>query len=99
VTNVNRDLIVALALRHSLPAIDAIGNANAGGLVSYSADLEANYHHAAEYVDRILRGQKPSDLPVQQPTKFILAFNLRTARAIGLELPHNLLVIADKVIE
>jgi putative tryptophan/tyrosine transport system substrate-binding protein len=99
VTNVNRDLIVALALRHSLPAIDAIGNANAGGLVSYSADLEDSYHHAADYVDRILRGQKPSDLPVQRPTKFILAFNLRTARAIGLELPHNLLVLADKVIE
>jgi putative ABC transport system substrate-binding protein len=99
VTNVNRDLIVALALRHSLPAIDAIGNANAGGLVSYSADLVDSYHHAAEYVDRILRGQKPSDLPVQQPTKFILAFNLKTARVIGLELPHNLLVRADKVIE
>ena len=99
VTNVNRDLIVALALRHSLPAIDAIGNANAGGLVSYGADIAASYPHAAEYVDRILRGQKPSDLPVQQPTKFILTFNLRTARVIGLELPHNLLVLADKVIE
>jgi putative ABC transport system substrate-binding protein len=99
VTNVNRDLIVALALRHSLPAIDAIGNANVGGLVSYGADIAASYPHAAEYVDRILRGQKPSDLPVQQPTKFILTFNLRTARVIGLELPHNLLVLADKVIE
>ena len=99
VTNVNRDLIVALALRHSLPAIDAIGNANAGGPVSYGADIAASYPHAAEYVDRILRGQKPSDLPVQQPTKFILTFNLRTARVIGLELPHNLLVLADKVIE
>ena len=99
VTNVNRDLIVALALRHSLPAIDAIGNANAGGLVSYGADIPDQYRRAAEYVDRILRGQKPSDLPVQQPTKFILTFNLRTARVIGLELPHNLLVLADKVIE
>jgi putative ABC transport system substrate-binding protein len=99
VTNVNRDLIVALALRHRLPAIDAIGNANTGGLVSYSWDSEDSFHHAAEYVDRILRGQKPSDLPVQQPTKFILAFNLRTARVIGLELPRNLLVLADKVIE
>jgi putative tryptophan/tyrosine transport system substrate-binding protein len=99
VTNVNRDLIVALALRHSLPAIDAIGNANVGGLVSYSADVGYQYHQAAEYVDRILRGQKPSDLPVQQPTKFILAFNLKTARVIGLELPHNLLVLADEVIE
>jgi putative ABC transport system substrate-binding protein len=99
VTNVNRELIVALALRHSLPAIDAIGNANVGGLVSYGADTAASYPQAAEYVDRILRGQKPSDLPVQQPTKFILTFNLRTARVIGLELPHNLLVLADKVIE
>ncbi len=99
VTNVNRDLIVALALRHSLPAIDAIGNANAGGLVSYGADIDYQYLQAAEYVDRILRGQKPSDLPVQQPTKFILTVNLRTARVIGLELPHNLLVLADKVIE
>jgi putative tryptophan/tyrosine transport system substrate-binding protein len=99
VTNVNRDLIVALALRHSLPAIDAIGNANVGGLVSYGADVAYQYHQAAEYVDRILRGQKPSDLPVQQPTKFILAFNLKTAKVIGLELPHDLLVLADKVIE
>jgi putative tryptophan/tyrosine transport system substrate-binding protein len=99
VTNVNRELIVALALRHSLPAIDAIGNANAGGLVSYGADIPDQYRRAAEYVDHTLRGQKPSDLPVQQPTKFILVFNLRTARVIGLELPHNLLVLADKVIE
>ena len=92
VTNVNRDLIVALALRHGLPAIDAIGNANAGGLVSYSADLEDQYQRAAEYVDHILRGQKPSDLPVQQPTKFILVFNLRTARVIGLTVPPSLLL-------
>jgi putative tryptophan/tyrosine transport system substrate-binding protein len=99
VTNVNRDLIVALALRHSLPAIDATRNANIGGLVSYGADVEDQYRRAAEYVDRILRGQKPSDLPVQQPTKFILAINLKTARVIGLEVPHNLLVLADKVIE
>jgi putative tryptophan/tyrosine transport system substrate-binding protein len=99
VTNVNRDLIVALALQHKLPAIDAIGNANAGGLVSYSVDLEDSYHHAAEYVDRILRGQKPSDLPVQQPTKFILAFNLKTAKALGLTVPPTLLATADKVVE
>jgi putative tryptophan/tyrosine transport system substrate-binding protein len=99
VTNVNRDLIVELALRHSLPAIDASGNANIGGLVSYSIDFEDSYRHAAEYVDRILRGGKPSDLPVQQPAKFILAFNLKTARVIGVELPHDLLVLADQVIE
>jgi len=99
VTNVNRNLIVALALRHRLPTIDAIRNANAGGLVSYSFDFEDQYYHGAEYVDRILRGQKPSDLPVQLPTKFKLAFNLRTAKAIGLTIPPSLLARADEVID
>ena len=96
---VNRDLIVALALRHSLPAIYSGGSVKAGELVSYTIDFEDNFRRAAEYVDRILRGEKPSDLPVQQPTKFKLAFNLRTARVIGLEVPHNLLATADEVIE
>jgi putative ABC transport system substrate-binding protein len=99
VTNVNRDLIIALALRHSLPAIDAIGNANAGGLVSYSADLDDSYHHAAEYVDRILRGARPSDLPVQMPTKYIFVVNLKTAKALGLSIPESILFRADEVIE
>ena len=100
VTAVNRDLIVALALRHSLPAIYATsGSVSSGELVSYSVDFEDNFLRTAEYVDRILRGEKPSDLPVQQPTKFKLAFNLRTARVIGLEVPHNLLQRADEVIE
>jgi putative ABC transport system substrate-binding protein len=100
VTAANRDLIVALTLRHSLPAIySTSGSVNAGELVSYSIDFEDNWRRTAEYVDRILRGEKPSDLPVQQPTKFKLAFNLRTARVIGLELPHNLLVLADEVVE
>jgi putative tryptophan/tyrosine transport system substrate-binding protein len=99
VTNVNRDLIVALALRHSLPAIDAIGNADAGGLVSYSADLEDSYHHAAEYVDRILRGARPSDLPIQMPTKYILVVNLKTAKALGLSISESILLRADEVIE
>jgi putative ABC transport system substrate-binding protein len=97
---VNRDLIVALALRHSLPAIySTSGSVNAGELVSYSIDFEDNFHRTAEYVDRILRGEKPSDLPVQQPTKFKLAFNLRTARVIGLDVPPTLLARADEVIE
>ena len=100
VTAVNRDLIVALALRHSLPAIySTSGSVNAGELVSYSIDFEDNFHRTAEYVDRILRGEKPSDLPVQQPTKFKLAFNLRTARVIGLDVPPTLLARADEVIE
>jgi putative ABC transport system substrate-binding protein len=100
VTAVNRDLIVALALRHSLPAIYATsGSVNAGELISYSIDFADSFHRSADYVDRILRGEKPADLPVQQPTKFKLAFNLRTARVIGLEVPHNLLVLADEVIE
>jgi putative ABC transport system substrate-binding protein len=100
VTAVNRDLIVALALRHSLPAIySTSGSVNSGELVSYSIDFEDSFLRTAEYVDRILRGEKPSDLPVQQPTKFRLAFNLRTARVIGLEVPHNLLQRADEVIE
>jgi putative tryptophan/tyrosine transport system substrate-binding protein len=100
VTAVNRDLIVALALRHSLPAIYATsGSVNSGELVSYSIDFEDSFLRTADYVDRILRGEKPSDLPVQQPTKFRLAFNLRTARVIGLEVPHNLLQRADEVIE
>jgi putative ABC transport system substrate-binding protein len=99
-TAANRDLIVALALRHSLPAIySTSGSVNAGELVSYSIDFEDNWRRSAEYVDRILRGEKPSDLPVQEPTKFRLAFNLRTARVIGLTVPPTLIARADEVIE
>jgi len=99
-TQANRDLIIALTLRYRLPAIHAvIGAVAGGGLVSYSIDFEYVFRRGAEYVDRILRGEKPADLPVQQPTKFKLAFNLRTARVIGLTIPPTLLARADEVIE
>jgi putative ABC transport system substrate-binding protein len=71
----------------------------AGALVFYGIDWKDSFQHTAEYVDRILRGENPADLPVQQPTRFKLAFNLRTARVIGLNIPPNVLARADEVIE
>jgi putative tryptophan/tyrosine transport system substrate-binding protein len=100
VTIANRDLIIALTLRHGLPAIHGDpAAATAGALVFYGFDWEDSFRHTAEYVDRILRGAKPADLPVQQPTKFKLAFNLKTARALGLNISPSLLARADEVIE
>jgi putative tryptophan/tyrosine transport system substrate-binding protein len=100
VTWANENLIIALALRHRLPAIFATASSvTTGGLVSYGQDFEHNFRQTAEYVDRILRGEKPSELPVQAPTKYQLAFNLKIAKAIGLDIPPTLLARADEVIE
>jgi len=96
----HRELIVALAEKYRLPAIYPFRFfVNAGGLLSYGVDVLDMYRGAASYVDRILKGAKPGDLPVQQPTKFELAINLKTAKALGLTVPAPLLARADEVIE
>jgi ABC-type uncharacterized transport system substrate-binding protein len=96
----NRDLIVGLAARHRLPAMYANhAFVASGGLMSYDTDVADLFRRAASYVDRILRGEKPSDLPVQNPTKFELAINLKTAKALGLDVPTTVLARADEVIE
>jgi putative ABC transport system substrate-binding protein len=96
----HRDLIIALVARHRLPAIYPSRDfAAAGGLISYGADFIAQYRQAADYVDRILKGEKPADLPVQAPTKYELILNLKTAKTLGLTVPPTLLATADEVIE
>jgi len=96
----HRDLIIALAARHRLPAIYPLRRfAASGGLTSYGADQYDNFRRSASYVDRILKGEKPGDLPVQAPTKFELVINLKTAKALGLEVPLQLQQLADEVIE
>ena len=96
----HRDLIIALAASHRLPAVYPLGIfATDGGLVAYGPNVIDQFRQAASYVDRILKGEKPADLPVQAPTKYELAINLKTAKALGLALPPSLLATADQVIE
>ena len=99
-TIAHRAEIIALAARYRLPAVYFVRYyTELGGLLSYGADLIDNYRHAATYVDRILKGTQPSELPVQAPVKFDLVINLKTAKALGLDVPPHLQQVADEVIE
>ncbi len=96
----NRTSIIALALDAKLPVASGSSKfAEAGALVSYGPNFPNMFRRAAEIVDKILRGTKPGDIPVEQPTKFDLVINVKTANALGITVPHNLLVLADAVIE
>jgi ABC-type uncharacterized transport system substrate-binding protein len=99
-TDAHRVEIISLAARYHLPAVYAYRFfTERGGLLSYGADLRDNFRRAADYVDRVLKGEKPADLPVQAPTKFELVINLKTAKAFGLSVPSSLLATANEVIE
>jgi putative ABC transport system substrate-binding protein len=96
----HRNLVIALATRHKLPAIYFERNfVAAGGLVSYGPNFLDQFRRAAGYVDRVLKGEKPADLPVQAPTKYETILNLKTAKALGLDVPPTVLARADEVIE
>jgi putative ABC transport system substrate-binding protein len=89
-----------LALKHRIPCLGALpASADAGLLLSYGQNIVENHRRAATYVDRIIRGAKPADLPVEQPTKIELVINMKTAKALGIRIPNSILVRADKVIE
>jgi putative tryptophan/tyrosine transport system substrate-binding protein len=99
-TTFHRDLILTLAARHKLPAVYwERFFVVAGGLISYGPDIIDEFRQAAGYVDRILKGEKPGDLPVQAPTKYEKVINLKTAKALGLTVPETLLATADEVIQ
>jgi putative ABC transport system substrate-binding protein len=96
----HRHLIITLAAKHQLPTVYFQRTLVAdGGLISYGADVLDQYRRAAGYVDRILKGEKPADLPVQAPTRYELVINLKTAKALGLDMPATVLARADEVIE
>jgi putative ABC transport system substrate-binding protein len=98
--SVHRELIIALAARHRLPAVYNSGfYVSSGGLLSYGPDFVDQFRRAAAYVDRILKGEKAADLPVHEPTKYDLVINLKTAKALDLKIPPQVLARADKVIE
>jgi putative ABC transport system substrate-binding protein len=97
---VHRELIVSLAAQHRLPAAYAYRIfVTSGGLMTYGPDIASQYRRAAGYVDRILKGEKPADLPVQAPTRYAMVLNLKTAKALGLDVPAKVLLRADEVIE
>ena len=99
-TNVHRELIIRLAAKYRLPAVYTVRYwAKSGGLASYGADVLDQWRGAASYVDRILKGEKPAQLPVVQPTKFELVINLKTAKALALTIPPGVLALADEVLE